>query len=123
MEKILRDRKKENQLSELEKLDKLSENIAFSSVMQRQPLGDGHAVLQAKELAAQDFCAVLFPDDVIDSETPCISQLIKVFQTSQKPVVAIRRVPKHEVSRYGTVGVEKIANRIYKIKKIVEKPS
>jgi UTP--glucose-1-phosphate uridylyltransferase len=123
LEKVLKQRKKANQLTELEKLEELSENIAFSSVIQRQPLGDGHAILQAKELVGQDFCAVLFPDDVIDSEVPCISQLIKVFQTSQKPVVAIRRVPKGEVSRYGIVAVEKIANRIYKIKKIVEKPS
>ena len=123
LEKVLKQRKKVNQLTELEKLEELSENIAFSSVIQRQPLGDGHAILQAKELVGQDFCAVLFPDDVIDSEVPCISQLIKVFQTSRKPVVAIRRVPKGEVSRYGIVAVEKIANRIYKIKKIVEKPS
>ena len=123
LEKILKERKKESSLEEIKKLAEISEDISFSCVIQKEPLGDGHSVLQAKKLLNKEPCAVLYPDDVIDSNMPCISQLIQVFKTCQKPVIALKRMPREELYRYGTVGVEKIANRIYKIKKIVEKPS
>ena len=123
LEKFLKERKKESLLTELEKLDKISENVSLLSVSQKQPLGDGHAVLQAGNLIGKESCVVLFPDDIIDSKIPCISQLTRVFKTCQKPVIALKRVPKERISRYGAVKVEKIANRLYKIKKIIEKPS
>lgn len=128
LEETLKERKREHLLGELEKINKISENVSFSSVFfssasQKRPLGDGHAILQAASLASQESCAVLFPDDIIDSKTPCIEQLIKVFKTCRRPVIAIKQIPKEKVSRYGVVMVEKIAHRFYKIKKIVEKPS
>lgn len=123
LEKILKERREEELLAELRKLDALSENISFRSISQRQPFGDGHAVLQAGNLIGREACAVLFPDDIIDSKIPCISQLVRVFKTCQKPVIALKRLAREKISRYGVVGVEKIANRLYKIKKIIEKPS
>jgi UTP--glucose-1-phosphate uridylyltransferase len=48
---------------------------------------------------------------------------MKVFKTAQKPVIALSQVPKEKVPSYGIVGVEKIASRLFKIKKIVEKPT
>lgn len=123
LEKILKERKKNNFLEEVKKLTEISETTVFSSVVQKQPLGDGHAILQAKKFIGQELVAVLFPDDIIDFKTPCILQLMRIFKTCQKPVVALMKMPREHLSRYGVVGVEKIANRVYKIKKIIEKPS
>lgn len=102
---------------------KAGQKLAFETAEQNKPLGDGHAVLQAKSLIKNEPFAVLFGDDVVDSKTPCLSQLIKVFQKYQKPVIALYRLPKEKLSSYGIVGVEKVGSRVYKIKKIVEKPS
>jgi len=123
LEKSLRERNKFPLLEELKNLEELCQNLSFSFVFQKKPLGDGHAVFLAKNLINETPVAVLFGDDIVVSKTPCLLQLIKVFKTCQKPVVALQRVPKERVSFYGIVGVEKIANRLYKIKKIAEKPS
>lgn len=122
LEKILKQRKKNYLLTELRNLENLCQEISFSSVIQKKPLGDGHAILQAESKVKGESVGVLFADDVVDSKTPCLAQLLKVFKTCQRPVLALSRVPKEKIPFYGIVEVEKIAHRIYKIKKIVEKP-
>ncbi len=121
LEKILEERKYQDLLSEFQSLEKLLEGMSFSFVSD-SPLGDGHAVLQARKLIGEEACFVVYPDDIIQSKVPCASQLSQVFKTSQKSVVALCRIPKERISSYGVVGAEKIATRFWKIKKIVEKP-
>jgi len=124
LEKNLKKKNKISFLEELKKLEELSQNLSFSFVFQKKPLGDGHAILQARNLINEgEPFAVLFGDDIVASKIPCLLQLIKIFKTCQKPVIALQKVPKEKVCFYGIGGVEKIANRLYKIKKIVEKPS
>lgn len=123
LEKILKERKRDYLLPELKSLEEISQNISFSYVFQKRPLGDGQAVFLARNKLGKEPFAVLFADDVVDSETPSLLQLMKVFKTCQKPVIALYRLPREKLSAYGVVGVEKIASRLYKIKEIVEKPS
>lgn len=123
LEKNLKEQKREELLEELKGLNNISKKISFSAAIQDKPLGDGHAVLQAKKFLGKEPVAVLFIDDIFDSQTPCLSQLLKIFKTCQKPVAALKKIAKEKVVHYGIVGVEKIASRLYKIKKIVEKPS
>src|SRR3989344_9674957 len=123
IEKILKDRKKDQILAELKHLEDISQDISFSVALQKKQLGDGHAVLQAEKFMNQEPFAVLFGDDIVDSSSPCLLQLLNIFKTSQKPVVALARVSKEKIPLYGIVEVEKIAKRIFKIKKIVEKPT
>jgi len=123
LEKNLKEQKKESLLPSLKKLNNLSKKISFSAVVQDKPLGDGHAVLQAKKFMGKESVAVLFVDDIFDSKIPCISQLLQVFKTCQKPVIGLKRVAEDKLYHYGIVGVEKISHRLYKIKKIIEKPS
>jgi len=123
VEKVLRERKKEDILDEMKNLQQLCENISFSYVLQKKPLGDGHALLQAAKLVKDEPVICMFGDDIIDSKTPCALQLSNIFKTCQKPVIALSRLPKEKIVHYGIAGVEKIASRLYKIKKIIEKPS
>lgn len=123
IEKILKERKKENILAEMKNLEELFKDLSFSYVLQKKPMGDGHAVFQAAKLVEEESVANIYIDDIIDSKTPAILQLAKVFKTCQKPVIGLFRLSKEKVPHYGVVGVEKIANRLYKIKKIIEKPS
>ncbi|MFA5646623.1 MAG: sugar phosphate nucleotidyltransferase [Candidatus Ratteibacteria bacterium] len=120
---ILKERNRTSLIKELDDFKKRFEGIKFSYVTQKNPLGDGHAILQAEKEVAGEPCGILFGDDVTYSKKPCLAQLADVYKTCQKPVIAIRRVPKEMIPSYGILEVEKIANRFYKIKKIIEKPS
>ncbi len=108
---------------DLEKLEKISKNISFSHVFQKHPLGNSHAVLQAEKLVGNNPCAVLWADDVAESKIPCLKQLIKVFTKYKNPVIALCKVPKENFQFYGMIKGNKIAERTYKIKDFIEKPS
>ena len=122
LEKTLIKRKKDKILKEMKDFEEIFEGISFSYVVQKEPLGDGHALLQAAKKINGQAVAVSFSDDIVDSEEPAISQLINVFKTCNSPVVALKQLPREKVPAYGVVSVEKIANHLYKIKKIIEKP-
>ncbi len=122
LEKLLIKRKKEKLLKETKDFEDMFKDISFSFVVQKDPLGDGHAILQAAKKIKNEPVANSFGDDVFDSEVPAIRQMINVFQTCNAPVLALRRLPRDKIPAYGTVKVEKIANNLYKIKKITEKP-
>lgn len=127
LKRILRKRKKEKILAEIKNLEKITKNLTLSQytisqVFQRKPLGDGHAILQAKEEILNEPVAVLFGDDVVESKKPCLLQLIDVFKKYQVPIVALSRVSKKRVSSYGIVKAEKLKGRIYKVNGIFEKP-
>ena len=122
IEKLLEKKKKDNLLEEFKKYEKSLADIKFDYVIQKKPLGDGHAILQAEKLVRDEAVACLFADDIVESKIPCLSQLSKVFKTCQKPVLSVYRLPKEKLFAYGIVDVEKIANRLFKVKKIIEKP-
>ncbi|MEK7124095.1 MAG: sugar phosphate nucleotidyltransferase [Patescibacteria group bacterium] len=123
MESILIKRKKEKSLKDLKEFEQMFEGINFSYVIQKEPLGDGHAILQAGRLAGREPVAVSFGDDVVDAQEPAIMQLINIFKTCNAPVIALKSMPKEVIPAYGNVAVEKIAHNLYKIKKIIEKPA
>lgn len=109
-------------LEKLKQVDREFEGVNLSYVIQPIPKGDGDAVLKAKLKVGKEPFGVLFHDDLFYSKTPAISQLIKFFQTAQKPIIGLKKLDGSKISKYGCVAVEKVANRLYKIKKIVEKP-
>jgi len=122
LENILEKRNQKDILKSLKDIDKEIENISFSSVIQQNPKGDGDAILKAQKIIGKDACGVLFGDDIILSKVPALEQLSNIFKTCQKPIVCLKKVPKDMLSSYGVVKVDKIANRLYKIKDIIEKP-
>lgn len=122
LEKFLTKRNKQAILKEFKEFESMFEGLTFSFVTQKEALGDGHALLQAAKKVKKDPVAVSFGDDIIDSDTPAILQLINIFKTCSAPVIGLKMLPREKVPAYGSVAVEKIANNLYKIKKIIEKP-
>lgn len=106
----------------LQEVRHISEMANFYYVRQKEMAGNGDAILCAKNLIGDEPCAVLFGDDVIDSKTPCLKQMIEVFKKYGDPVIAVERVAKKDIQRYGSVEVVQIEKRVYQIKKIIEKP-
>jgi len=95
-----------------------------SYVRQREPLGLGHAFLCAKELVGNEPFAVILPDDVIDSEVPCLKQMIDVFNERGGSVIATQTVEGPAISAYGVLAGSPDPNdpRIYNCTGMVEKP-
>lgn len=100
---------------------KIFETAKFSYVIQKKPIGLGHAVLCAKDVIGnENFCVVL-PDDIFVSEKPALKMLIDVFQR-EKPQGVVALVRTHDVSKYGIADGSPINSEIILLKKIVEKP-
>lgn len=122
LKKTLQRRGKKDLLKEMAELENLAKGMILRQVFQKEPLGAAHAVLQAKRYVKNEPCAVLWADDLVDSETPCTKQLIGAFEKYQRPIVALNRVPKESFKYYGMADVKKLSGRVFKINKLVEKP-
>src|SRR6516225_9713535 len=88
---------------ELTELRALQEMATYTAVRQPEPLGLGHAVLCAKELVGDEPFIVILPDDVIDAETPCLKQMIDVFNQRGGSVLATQIVDGPGISAYGVL--------------------
>lgn len=111
---------KQELLKEIKKIPKLAK---FAYVRQPLPLGDGHAILCAKNLIGENEpFAVLFGDDIVDSKIPCLKQLVSIFEKYGDSAVALEKVPKKEVVNYGVASSVLIEDGVHQIKDIVEKP-
>ncbi len=113
---------KKNKRDVFKRVREISEMANFFYVRQKMPRGDGDAVLCASHLTNNEPVAVLFGDDVVDSRIPCLKQMIKVFEKYGDCVVALDQVPRKEVKHYGVVKAVRVAENVYEIKDIIEKP-
>jgi UTP--glucose-1-phosphate uridylyltransferase len=119
LERLLQDRGKKDLL---EQVREVSELMPIAYVRQKQALGLGHAVLQARDLVGPQPFAVMLGDDIVDAEEPCIGLMMRVFERRGNPVIALQEVPRAETRQYGIVAGEKIEDRVVKITDMVEKP-
>ncbi len=93
------------------------------TVKQNEPLGLGHAVWCARELVGDEPFAVLLPDDMVLSKTPCLKQLMDAYAEVGGHVVAVEDVPQEKTNRYGILDVLSEKGRLAKARGLVEKPS
>ena len=104
----------------------ISDMIHVAYVRQKEALGLGHAVLMARELVGNEPFAVLLADDVIDAETPCLKQMMDVFEQTQCSVLAAQMIEGAAISAYGVLKVKpadkRFDGRLYEIEDMVEKP-
>ena len=88
----------------LEIIRRISDLADICYIRQKEQLGLGHAVLTPKDLIGDEPFAVILPDDIIESTTPCLKQMIDVYDRFRCSVLAIERVESTEVEKYGIVG-------------------
>lgn len=96
-------------------------NITY--VRQMEQKGLGHAVLQAKKFVGDEPFAVLYGDDVIIGEDPCIGQLIRAYEdTGMCGAVGIKEVSAQDIQKYSSMKVEPLKDNIFKVVDMIEKP-
>jgi UTP--glucose-1-phosphate uridylyltransferase len=93
------------------------------TVKQDEPLGLGHAVWCARDLIGDEPFAVLLPDDMVLSKTPCLKQLVDAYSSVGGHVVAVEDVAPEKTNRYGILDVLAEEGRLARAKGLVEKPS
>src|SRR5262249_20753976 len=111
----------------LEIVHEISQNLHLAYVRQKEALGLGHAVLMARELVGNEPFAVLLADDVIDAPSPCLKQMMEVFDETGCSVLATQVVDGPAISQYGLpdarpVNSSRFAGRLFEVKSLVEKP-
>ena len=119
LEQVLAER---GQTEIVKMLRRIAEMTEVVSVRQKKPLGLGHAVLCARDLVGDEPFAVMLADDLIDSATPCIRQLLEVFQETHESVIAVMEVPQSEVHQYGVIKGTRLKQGLYQVEATVEKP-
>ncbi|MCR4436896.1 MAG: UTP--glucose-1-phosphate uridylyltransferase GalU [Clostridiales bacterium] len=100
----------------------ISNLVNIHYIRQKEPKGLGHAIQCAKSFIGNEPFAVLLGDDIVDSEVPCLKQLISVYDEYRTTVIGVQRVPEEDVSMYGILDCKQIDDRVYKIRELVEKP-
>ena len=113
---------KDGKLDLLEEVRRISELGNFVYVRQKEPLGNGHAVLVAKDIVGDEPFLVMWGDEFFKADPPAAKQLIDAYEKYQNPVIAGIRIDKKNISKYGIADVSPVENNIFKINKIVEKP-
>ncbi|MBP6005613.1 UTP--glucose-1-phosphate uridylyltransferase [Candidatus Saccharibacteria bacterium] len=107
----------------LEEIRGISEMATFAYLRQGEQRGPGDALKVALPFVGEDeSVAVLFGDDIVDSEVPALQQLIEVYQEYGDPVIAAKRVDHSVMPSKGMIVGSEIDNRVIQVKSIVEKP-
>jgi len=119
LEDILKRKGDEGLLSLVQDISNL---VNLNYVRQKEPKGLGHAIHCARSFIDNEPFAVLLGDDIVDSEVPCLKQLIDVYEKYNTTVLGVQRVPEQDVSKYGIVAGTQVGDRIYKVSDLIEKP-
>ncbi|MBU6424046.1 MAG: UTP--glucose-1-phosphate uridylyltransferase [Chloroflexota bacterium] len=92
-------------------------------VHQERPLGNGHAVLCAREAVGRRPFVMIWGDDIVLSGEPVAAQLIRARERQGGgSVAAVIRMPEEQVRKYGVVEGEPLGGRTWRLRRIVEKP-
>jgi UTP--glucose-1-phosphate uridylyltransferase len=107
----------------LEAARRPAEMAKFVMVRQGSPLGNGHAVLLAKEVVGDEPFVMLWGDDIVLGDPPFVRQLMQAHERTGGSVVGVINVPPQEAVKYGVIEVaERLDDRLVRASRIVEKP-
>ena len=101
----------------------ISDMVDIHYIRQKEPRGLGHAIHCAKSFVGNEPFAVMLGDDVVESEVPCLKQLIDCFNEYKTTILGVQTVAPENVDKYGIVDGIHIEDRVYKVKRLVEKPA
>ncbi|WP_426786991.1 UTP--glucose-1-phosphate uridylyltransferase GalU [Staphylococcus capitis] len=119
LEMVLEDKGKTELLEKVQYSTELA-NIFY--VRQKEQKGLGHAIYSARQFIGDEPFAVLLGDDIVESDTPAIKQLMEVYEETGNSVIGVQEAPESETHRYGIIDPLSKKERRYEVQKFVEKP-
>lgn len=119
LEEFLKKSGKEDVLREVRDISELAD---IKYIRQKEPLGLGHAIYQARDFVGNGYFAVLLGDMI--TRPSCLEEMLKIHEKYRASVIALQEVDKEEVSKYGIVRLgRKVEEGAFVIEDLVEKPS
>lgn len=115
--------KKKGKNDLLEIVQDISNLVNIHYIRQKEPKGLGHAIYCTKTFIGNEPFAVLLGDDIIDSEEPCLKQMLEVYEKYQSTIIGVQPVPDDDICKYGIIDCVKESERVYKVNDLVEKPN
>ena len=108
----------------LEIVQNISNMINIHYIRQKEPRGLGDAIYCARYFIGDEPFAVMLGDDIVDNEggKPCLKQLIDAYEKYETTILGVQEVAKEDTDKYGIVNGSKVADDVYKVKDLVEKP-
>ncbi|WP_127490888.1 UTP--glucose-1-phosphate uridylyltransferase GalU [Paenibacillus glycanilyticus] len=100
-----------------------SSNVDIHYIRQKEARGLGHAVWCARNFIGDEPFAVLLGDDIVQSRVPCVKQLIEQYERTDRSVIGVQTVRDDQTHRYGIVDPIESLDRLYQVKRFVEKPA
>ncbi|MDQ3743165.1 MAG: UTP--glucose-1-phosphate uridylyltransferase GalU [Acidobacteriota bacterium] len=119
LENMLRERGKGELVEEARSVSELAR---ISYVRQKQALGLGHAILQAKDFVEGEPFAVMLADDIVDARVPALRQMLDIYEETGAPVLGTMSVAGEAISRFGVLDAEEIRPGVFRVRDMVEKP-
>lgn len=115
---------KKNKTELLELVNNISDMVDIHYIRQKEAKGLGHAILCARTFVGDEPFAVMLGDDIVHTEeTPCLKQLITCYDEYQSSVLGVQTVKEEDVDKYGIVDGKQLADRVYSVNGLIEKPS
>ena len=100
----------------------IPKGVSCKYIYQEEPLGLGHAILQAKSIVNDEPFGVILADDLIDAKTGVLKQMVDQYKNNHSSIISVQKIDKANSIHYGMVSVKKEAKNIMKLSDIVEKP-
>ncbi len=114
---------KKGRTEELEMLRGVATMANITFVRQKEAKGLGHAVLCAKEFVGDEPFAVLYGDDLIESDIPTTKELVEIYERYGKGTVGVSAVAPEVIHKYCSLKLEGVENRIFSCTDMIEKPT
>lgn len=111
---------KENELFEVRRAADLA-NIFY--VRQKETKGLGHAIWRAKRFVGDEPFAVLLGDDIMRAKKPVTLQLVEAAEKYGASAVGVQKVATEAISKYSSVKVAPLEDRIFSVSDMNEKPA
>lgn len=119
LERLLLEKKKTDALEVVRRVSNLAR---FVYVRQKEPKGDGDAILTAEHLIGAEPVVVMFGDCLYSSNVPAVKQLVDAYRQYSAPILGLAEIPREDVSKFGVISGTKLNARDWEIQTFVEKP-
>ncbi len=121
IERTLEDKGKTDLLRQIQELVPVTGTIVYTR--QNEPLGLGHAIWCARDIVGDEPFAVLLADDLIQTDKPVLSEMVKKFDRLRASMAAVMEVEKDQTDKYGILDAQKVEEDIVRIDDMIEKPA
>lgn len=116
--------KVDDKLDRLDRVREIADLADIHYIRQKERDGLGDAVRYARKHVGDEPFALLLGDTIIESDTPCIANLLDAAEAHGTSVLSLERVPWEDVPSYGVADVSdaESAGESFPVQDFVEKP-